>query len=312
MPKAKAKRRSKAPSAKPAFALWTLVLLLIGGSLIGTGLWWFYVQHHITPQQLLNRLLGKSTAPTIVVTIPEGFNRFDIAERLQTLKVCDAQEFIRWTENKNLLKQLDIHAPHAEGYLFPDTYHLFQPTPARQVITRMVKHWQSQMLGLANVQPEGLATLHQELGWQLHEVLTLASIVEKEAALQREQATIAGVFLNRLRFDSFSPKRLQADPTVSYGCLQGPKVSTACENFDGQSISKAMLNDRANPYNTYVIEKLQPGPISNPGLSAIKAVLAPQQHRFLYFVACPGRMHVFSESLSQHNRAVSRCRSRMP
>ena len=136
-------------------------------------------------------------------------------------------------------------------------------------------------------------------------MITLASIVEAEAAVAAELPVIAGVFLNRLRDPEFRPKRLQADPTVSYGCRLQPSLPS-CAGFDGRRITRAMLAGADNPYNTYRHEGLPPGPVGNPGLAAVEAVLAPAEHDYLYFVARGGGRHAFSATLEEHNRAVER------
>jgi UPF0755 protein len=116
---------------------------------------------------------------------------------------------------------------------------------------------------------------------------------------------IAGVFLNRLRDPSFHPKRLQADPTVAYGCLLQPEL-VSCLGFDGKRVTRSMTADPQNLYNTYRIEGLPPSPIANPGLSALRAVLHPAEHGYFYFVARGDGHHSFSASLSEHNQAVQR------
>jgi UPF0755 protein len=154
---------------------------------------------------------------------------------------------------------------------------------------------------------ERLAWLEEELSWGRPEVLTLASIVEKEAAVADERPTIARVFINRMRSPEFRPKRLQADPTVSYGCRTARDAAPSCEGFDG-IITRAMLADRENVYNTYRHEGLPPGPICNPGVDSIRAVLTAEEHDYLYFVARGGGRHTFSATLEEHNDAVARYR----
>src|SRR5690606_9189799 len=134
---------------------------------------------------------------------------------------------------------------------------------------------------LAEARAEALGRLSSELGFARHQVVILASIVEKEAAVDDERALIAGVFLNRLRSSTFRPlHRLQADPTVSYGCLAMPEVPS-CAGFGGR-ISRAMLEDAQNAYNTYRHGGLPPGPIANPGLASLEAVLVPAEHDYLF------------------------------
>jgi UPF0755 protein len=118
-----------------------------------------------------------------------------------------------------------------------------------------------------------------------------------------ERPVIAGVFLNRLRDPKWKPRRLQADPTVAYGCAVLPSMP-ACQGFDGRRITRAMLLDASNPYNTYRLDGLPPGPIANPGLSSLRAVLVPAHHEYYYFVAVGGGRHRFSRSLEEHHLAT--------
>ena len=126
--------------------------------------------------------------------------------------------------------------------------------------------------------------------------------MEKEARVPSEQPLIAGVFLNRLRDPAFKPKRLQADPTVAYGCVVQPNLPS-CAQFDGRRVTRTMTGDPNNPYNTYRHAGLPPGPIANPGLGALRAVLAPAVHDYLYFVASGAGAHAFSRTLADHNEA---------
>jgi UPF0755 protein len=119
-----------------------------------------------------------------------------------------------------------------------------------------------------------------------------------------ERPTIAGVFMNRLTSPDFRPHRLQADPTVAYGCLVARDRIPSCAGFDGKRITPAMVRDPDNPYSTYRIEGLPPGPISNPGLSALEAALAPAQHEYFYFVTHGGGRHHFTRTLEEHNQRV--------
>ncbi|MGF1464722.1 MAG: endolytic transglycosylase MltG [Sandaracinaceae bacterium] len=264
----------------------------------------------MTPRQLLQRVAVGLGHAAVTVTLPEGFDRFAIAERLARWEIAPERALLAATEDPALLRELGIEGPTAEGYLFPDTYTLQQDLGGPETVRRLVLNWRRRVEPLLEEHQAGLGWLETELGWGRHEVLTLASIVEKEAVVDGERPVIAGVFLNRLRFSTFRPKRLQADPTVAYGCRTAPQVATSCGAFDGRQITRAMLEDRANPYNTYRHEGLPPGPISNPGVASIRAVLDPAQHEFLYFVARGEGRHAFSETLDEHNRAVARQRDR--
>jgi UPF0755 protein len=177
--------------------------------------------------------------------------------------------------------------------------------PASQVVRKLADNSQRRLQRLFADEASALATLERDLHFGAREVLILASIVEKEAHVQSEQPVIAGVFLNRLRDPNFRPKRLQADPTVAYGCIQQPELES-CQGFDGKRVTRVMTADPLNVYNTYRIEGLPPGPIANPGLAALRAVLHPAEHGYFYFVARGDGRHAFSATLTDHNQAVQR------
>ncbi len=262
------------------------------------------VRDDMTVQEVARRVARGLGPAHVRVTIPEGFHRFDVARRLAAYGVVDAREFQRATEDRALLDELDIGGPSAEGYLFPDTYELGDDMTAEDIVRAMTRNFHGRVADVVDSHAEALAALSEELDFRLHEVVILASVVEKEAAVDEERSIIAGVFLNRLRSPTFLPRqRLQADPTVSYGCLVTGAPS--CAGFRGR-ISRAMLEDSANFYNTYRHGGLPPGPIANPGLASIRAVLAPSRHDYLYFVARGRGRHAFSASLDQHNAKVDR------
>lgn len=238
------------------------------------------------------------------VTVPEGQNRWEIGRRLEAQGVCSAADFVAKIESPAFLARNEIEAESAEGYLFPDTYELRLDMPPNGVAERMVRNFRVRMVGVLEQDAAGMAQLHEEFGYGLHDVLVLASVVEEEAAVDVERPTIAGVFLNRLRSETFRPRhRLQADPTVSYGCLVAPDSAASCADFEG-TITRAMLSDRDNVYNTYRHGGLPPGPITNPGVAAVRAVLRAESHDYLYFVARGHGRHTFSASLGDHNEAV--------
>jgi UPF0755 protein len=152
--------------------------------------------------------------------------------------------------------------------------------------------------------PGAIAALGTNRKWTEHELLTLASIVEREAAVPEEQRLIARVFLNRLDDPTFRPARmLQSDPTASYGCQVAASAAPSCAGFSGK-VTPEMLRDPQNPYNTYRHPGLPPGPIGNPGESALDAVLAPAAADYLYFVADGHGRHRFSRSFEEHRRAI--------
>ena len=155
--------------------------------------------------------------------------------------------------------------------------------------------------------PQGFARLQKTLQWGEGQVVTLASIVEKEAARSHELPRIAQVFLNRLLSPTFQPKRLETDPTIRYGCTVPVHKSSACKAWDpSRRLRRAQLVDNHNPYNTYRREGLPPGPISSPGEAALEAVLRPDGSEYFFFVSRNDGTHVFSKTLREHRRAVDR------
>lgn len=259
------------------------------------------------PRTLLRRVARGHGATELRITVPEGYNRFDIARLLERWGICGADAFVAATADGALLRRYEIGAASAEGYLFPDTYQLRDDMGAKAVAARLLQNGQRRLDGLRTAHDAALAALADEFGWTLHEVLTLASVVELEAAAAQERPVIAGVFLNRLRDPDFRPHRLQADPTVSYGCHVVPALPP-CAAFDGRRVTRRMTADRDNPYNTYRHDGLPPGPIGNPGLGSLRAVLAPARHGYFYFVARGDGRHAFSATLDAHNAAVRRYR----
>jgi len=233
----------------------------------------------MAPVQMME-ILRKGLVILHPVTIPEGFTRDQIADALAAKGLADKRRFLELTQDKALLRQYGISGPSFEGYLFPDTYHFSRGTPALAILDTMVKRFKQVVTPLMEVS--------QRTGMKFEEVVILASIVEKETGRPEERPLIASVFLNRLRLGM----RLESDPTVIYGI----------ENFDGD-LKKKDLADKT-PYNTYVIHGLTPGPIANPGLESIKAVMDPARTDYLYFVSKNDGSHHFSKTLAEHNRAV--------
>ena len=222
---------------------------------------------------------GKSKVTSI--TVPEGKNMYEIAKQLEAKKITSYQEFIQVAKDSDFVHSLQIPAQTVEGYLFPETYHFTKNTPAKLVIKNMVQVFKDKTRGLNFKQ--GTLSAHQ--------IVILSSIVEKETGASWERPKIAGVFLNRLK----KRMRLQSDPTTIYGIY---------EHFDGNLRKRDLLEK--TPYNTYKIAGLPQGPISNPGLKAIEAVLHPDKHDHLYFVSMNDGTHVFSTRYADHVRAVNK------
>jgi UPF0755 protein len=259
----------------------------------------------------LRRLLGRSFfRPSVKVTIPEGFNRFDIAARLQKLRVTGRRAFLAASADPALLAELHIGpAESAEGYLFPATYDLGLDSDPREIVQKLVAESDRRWEALAARNAEGVERLRASLGWGRRELTIVASMIEKEAAVDEDRPLIASVFVNRLLDPEFKTRRLQSDPTSSYGCIAFPdEAPGSCAEFNGKP-TPAMNRDPKNRYSTYAHPGLPPGPISNPGARCLQAALDPPQTRFLYFVATGGGRHTFSDTFDAHNDAVQRGRS---
>jgi len=227
------------------------------------------------------------------VTIPEGANMYQVADLLQNSGIATAENFLAAMRNQEFIGDFGIKAATLEGSIFPDTYQLAEGQSSDFVIRVMVQRMLDVLneLGVAesNNKPEGVSASYSR-----HEILTLASIVEKETAQGEERPIIARVFLNRLRRGML----LQTDPTVIYGIT----------HFDGNLRRKDL--ETPTPYNTYTNPGLPPGPIGNPGRAAIAAVMHPSQGAYLYFVSKNDGTHYFSKSLREHNEAVVKYQKR--
>lgn len=218
------------------------------------------------------------------VTIPEGYRISEIAELLTETISINKEIFIKETRNKDLLNKLNITSKSLEGYLFPETYHFSKHTSEKKIIQTMLNTFQQRM------KTKKIQHQIQSSDMSLHEIITLASLIEKETGMNGERKHISSVFHNRLK----RKMRLQTDPTVIY----------AIENFDGNIRKKDLNID--SPYNTYRHKGLPPGPIASPGIKSIVAALNPIKTNHLYFVSKKDGSHQFSSSLKEHNRAVQK------
>ncbi len=231
------------------------------------------------------RMIQRGEILTTTLTVPEGYSLAEIAGVMEKAGLGTAAEFLALARDPELLESAGIDAPSLEGFLFPDTYIFPTIYTARDAIRAMTARFREVMSGV-------LDERFQASGLTLVEVVTLASIVEKEAREEFERPLIASVYLNRLR----KKMRLEADPTILYGVRPL-----------GEPIRRSEIRNQT-PYNTYVIRGLPPGPIANPGRASIEAVLNPAETGFLYFVANDNGTHRFSETLEEHNRAVKQAR----
>ena len=239
-----------------------------------------------TPLQIL-RLLEQGSVIRETVTIPEGSNIGQIAALLAKDGWIDTQRFISLTRDLDFIRSLDMDQASLEGYLFPDTYQLTRGEMTEKEILRMMTR------RFARVWQEVTAACKPAMS--RHQIVTLASIVEKETGAAAERPLIARVFLNRLARNM----RLQSDPTVIYGI----------KSFDGDLTSKHLRLE--TPYNTYVIDGLPPGPICSPGQKALEAVLRPADNPSLFFVSKNDGTHHFSITLNEHNQAVAKYQKKM-
>lgn len=216
------------------------------------------------------------------ITVPEGSNLSEIATLLSESPLhVNAEAFLKKARDPAFMQRLGVPANNAEGFLFPSTYFFPKRYPISEMIAEMVGNFKK------NYSPEMHARA-TTLGFTQLEVVTFASIIEKETGRAEERPLISSVFHNRLR----RGMRLQSDPTTIYGIA----------DFNGNLTRKDLQT--YSPYNTYVIKGLPPGPITNPGLQALRAVLYPAESQYLFFVAHGNGTHEFTTNIRDHNKAV--------
>ncbi len=261
----------------------------------------------MTPQVVLDTLLAGVKEATVRVTIPEGLHMLEVFDTIAAAGVADAAELEAMARDPEVLRSYGIDGDTVDGYLFPDTYQFRAPTPAREVLQTLIDRHRVVWDQVRRDNPRGVAKLRKKLDWNDRDILTMASIVEKEAAVASERPRIAQVFINRLISPNFSPRRLDTDPTIRYGCTIPLDKSDGCRKWDpSQRLRRAQLDDRDNPYNTYQHEGLPPGPICNPGRAALEATVNPDGSGFFFFVARNDGTHVFSRTRREHERAVDK------
>jgi UPF0755 protein len=256
-----------------------------------------------SPRQILDVLVKGAADELVTVVVPEGKNLVEVAEILEAAGVAPRAAILMKATDPAFAAELGLPGASLEGYLFPDTYRLRPHTPAARALIPMVRRHRQVFGELKAAHAKNVAELKKNLGFDDAKIVTLASIVEKETGRAEERPRIAQVFINRLHSPAFSPKLLQTDPTIIYGCTVATPRSAACQKWDGR-IRRIQLDDRDNPYNTYTHEGLPPGPISNPGRQALEAVMAPDHTPYLYFVAKNDGTHYFSKTVAEHNAAV--------
>ena len=237
-------------------------------------------ENSVAAWEVLERLVsGKGIFHS--VTIPEGLTIREIAGLLDKMQIANKEKFLAAAADPTVLTALGLGDKGLEGYLFPSTYHFTPATPERDIVIAMAEQFRRSSQPL-------LVKTAMTAQFSMHELLTLASIVEKETGIEAERGLVAAVFHNRLK----RQMPLQSDPTVIYGL----------KDFNGDLTKKDLRDD--NPYNTYRIGALPPGPICNPSLSSIKATLNPAEVPYIYFVSKNDGTHAFSATIEEHNQAV--------
>jgi UPF0755 protein len=240
----------------------------------------YIVRHNSNLLDVFNIFINEKSQ-VMLFTVPEGKNMYEIAHMLETSSITNYNDFINLARDKKFLEELGLHTDSVEGYLYPESYDLAPNLSARSVIKVMVRQFQKK-----------IATMDfSNSRMTPRQILILASMVEKETGDKKERPIIAGVFFNRLKLRM----RLQSDPTTIYGKF---------EEYNGNLTRKDLLT--FTPYNTYTIPALPIGPISNPGIDSIRAVLNPALHKYLYFVSQNDGTHIFSESYEKHEAAVAK------
>ena len=227
---------------------------------------------------------------TVPVTVPEGFTLPQIAERIATVVGLEPDSVLRQLTGDSMASRMAVPGPGLEGYLFPDTYRFASGVSVDEVVAEMVGEYQA----LWTEEWEGR---RDSLQMSRREVMTLASIIQAEARVVDEMPTIASVYHNRLR-DGWL---LQADPTVQYA-LGGRRERLLYAAIDSVA---------DHPYNTYAHPGLPPGPIGAPGRRAVEAALFPAETDLMFFVARPDGSHVFTRTLTEHNRAKAASRQEL-
>ena len=233
-----------------------------------------------SPREILE-IMVSGKVQLYKITIPEGYNLVQIAGMMPDAGLGPAKDFLAVTNDGALTSALNIPGDSFEGYLFPDTYHFPKGVSPEKIIQTMVRRFQEVFASAW----QGRA---REMKMTVHQVVTLASIIEKETGAPSERPVISSVFHNRLKKNM----RLASDPTVIYGI----------KDFDGNLTRKDLTTK--TPYNTYKIKGLPPGPIANPGAKAIEAALYPADTDYLFFVSKRDGTHYFSKTYQEHEKAV--------
>ncbi len=231
--------------------------------------------------------ISQGRVKTYEIVLPEGIRASEIAARLHASGLAEADAFLAVVHDAEFARSLGLEADSLEGYLFPETYRLPRNLPPSQIARIMVDQFHEVWREIEAEAGQDSSTVH--------EIVTLASIVEKESRVAAERPLIAAVFLSRLR----RGMRLETDPSVIYGIA----------DFDGNLRKRDLLDD-SNSYNSYRFAGLPPGPIASPGEEALRAVIKPAESDYLYFVSRNDGTHHFSRTYNEHVNAVNRFQKR--
>jgi UPF0755 protein len=243
-------------------------------------------EYRLSPAQSPAEILDQIASGRVItheVAFPEGLTAAQFAERLAGAGLADRDAFLAVVRDPAMPAQLGVEGSSLEGYLFPETYRFARGLEPAEIARAMVGQFRRVW--------DELAPRARERGLSMRDAVILASLVEKETGAPDERPLIASVFLNRLR----RGMRLETDPAVIYGI----------PDFDG-NLRRRDLENAANPYNTYRIPSLPPGPIASPGAAALHAVVEPARTEYLYFVSRNDGSHTFSKTYEEHLAAVNR------
>ena len=236
----------------------------------------------LSPYKTMN-LIVEGKVSSVNVVIPEGVTSYQIASLFSKKLEIDSTKFIDLVNNPVFISSLDLSTNSIEGYLFPNTYSFYWGISEKEIINILIKEYHRNFT-------DSLQNVVTEKGWSIHQILTLASIIEGEAMVDSERAVISAVYHNRLKKGIL----LQADPTIQYIIPDGPR----------RLLKRDLAID--SPYNTYRYAGLPPGPVNNPGVQSIIAAIYPAEVDYIYFVAKGDGSHIFSRTWNEHLRAKAK------
>lgn len=259
----------------------------------------FELSPSMRPSEILDVLASGKIKAGPLMTIPEGWRAEEIAERISAKGLGSADQFMTFVRTGRVDLQVLASRPSGatlEGYLFPDTYSTDAKTSADSIALRMIQQFDTRFT------PE-MRQKTQARGLTIHQMVTLGSIIEREAVVPSERPTMAGVFYNRLKLGM----NLDTDPTVQYAITTVDRTSPVKYGWWKTDLTQQDL-EVDSPYNTYKYPGLPPGPICDPGLASLTAAVEPESNDYLYFVARPDGTHAFARTLAEHNDNVAKYR----